>query len=207
MKQLDLPVDWPVSRETLERLRHYHGLLLKWQDKINLISPNTVSEAWVRHFIDAAQLAPLLPVDAKTLYDLGSGAGFPGMVLAIMQPDLAVTMIESDAKKCAFLQTVSRETGVNVTVKNARIEAAASGLSPPGIVTARALASLTELLDYCRPWLQNAGKPTFLFPKGRQFQAEIDEAKNDGWSFKMDLFESITDYDARILRLTDIELS
>jgi len=205
MKLHDLPPAWCVSRETLDKLRHYHTLLLKWQEKINLISPNTVSEAWERHFIDSAQLAPLLPADAKTLYDLGSGAGFPGMVLAILRPDLSVTMIESDSKKCAFLQTVSRETGVGVTVKNCRIEAA-TDLPAPDIVSARALSSLSELLDYSRSWLK-AGKPMLLFPKGRQFQVEIDAAKTAGWAFEIDAQRSITDSESRILRLTNVEFS
>src|SRR5689334_12618331 len=113
MKQPDLD---GVSRETTDKLRVYHDLLIKWQNSINLISPNTVSEAWERHFLDSVQLSPLIPPTAGTLYDIGTGAGFPGLVLAILRPELPVSLIESDSKKCAFLQTVSRETGTKVTV-------------------------------------------------------------------------------------------
>lgn len=110
-----------VSRETEARLRQYQALLLKWQEKINLISPGTMKDSWARHFQDSLQILPLVPDGPARLYDLGSGAGFPGLVLAIARPDLAVTLIESDAKKCAFLQAVSRETGVKVTIDNCRI--------------------------------------------------------------------------------------
>lgn len=205
MKPLDIPPDVAiVSRETLDKLRHYHTLLLKWQEKINLISPNTVADAWERHFIDSAQIEPLVPDGTKTLYDLGSGAGFAGMVLAIMRPELSVTLIESDAKKCAFIQTVSRETGVLVTVQNSRIEAVANDLPPPDMVSARALASLAELFGYCRPWLQRTPEMRLILPKGRQFQSEIDAAKAAGWVFDYAETPSKTEADARILTVTTV---
>ncbi len=201
MKPLELE---GVSRETLERLQVYHGLLIKWQEKINLVSPATIPEAWERHFIDSAQLLPYLSPMPSTLYDLGCGAGFPGLVLAIMRPDLAVTLIESDAKKCAFLQTVSRETGVPVTIQNSRIEAATEKLLPPDFITARALASLTELLNYVRPWLEQRPDMRLIFPKGAQFQTEIDAAKEAGWAFDMIEKPSQTDKSARILLLSNL---
>src|SRR4051812_42018015 len=91
-----------VPHETMERLHIHYELLLKWQNTINLISPNTIAEAWERHFLDSVQISPLVPPGTKTLYDIGSGAGFPGMVLAILRPEMSVSLIESDSKKCAF---------------------------------------------------------------------------------------------------------
>jgi len=205
MKPLDIPADIaPVSHETAEKLRHYHGLLLKWQEKINLISPNTVPDAWERHFIDSAQLAPLFPSQARTLYDLGSGAGFAGMVLAILRPDMSVTLIESDAKKCAFLSTVSRETNTPVTILNKRIEAARDGLTAPDLVTARALASLTDLFSYVWPWAQERADLRLIFPKGGQAQAEIAAAQASGWAFEAVLTPSKTEPAAQILTVTNL---
>lgn len=205
MKPLSISPDIAdVSRETLEKLQQYHALLLKWQEKINLISPATIPAAWERHFIDSAQLAPLLPEGNHTLYDLGSGAGFAGMVLAIMRPDIAVTFVESDAKKCAFLGTVSRETGTKVTIRNERIEAATAVLTVPDLVSARALASLTELFSYVWPWAEKNPDLRMIFPKGAQAAAEIAAAKADGWAFDCDEIPSKTDPAARILVVTNL---
>ena len=131
----------PVSCETNNRLKTYLSLLEKWQPKINLISNNTLDIAWDRHFEDSLQLLNILPEGEKTLFDLGSGAGFPGLVLAIAREDLNVHLVESDQKKCSFLKTVSRETKTPVEIHNSRIETVSRETSPD-IVTARALASL-----------------------------------------------------------------
>ncbi len=186
----------------MKPLEHYHSLLLKWQDKINLISPNTVQDAWRRHFEDSLQLLTLIPPTAKTLFDLGTGAGFPGLVLAIERPDLAVTLIESDSKKCAFLQTVSRETGVDVAIRNTRIEKAVSELQAPDIVTARALASLEQLLDYIGPWAKSNPNLTAIFPKGENWDKEVD--KVGIWEFHVKQVPSATEKSAAILVLTNI---
>lgn len=208
MKPLEIPASVaPVSHETLARLRHYHALLLKWQDKINLISPGTVSDAWARHFIDSAQLAPLLPAGVASLYDLGSGAGFAGLVLAILRPDMAVTLIESDAKKCAFLSAVSRETGIAITIRNERIEAASTALPAPEIVTARALASLTDLFVYVRPLAEKNPNLRLIFPKGAQAQAEIAAANAAGWAFDAVSTPSKTEPSAQILSITNLSKS
>lgn len=188
-----------VSRETDEKLRLYHALLLKWQEKINLISPNTISDSWERHFEDALQLLPRIPAGVKTVYDLGSGAGFPGLVLAIARPDLSVTLIESDSKKCAFLQAVSRETGVSVSIQNKRIESAVSVLPAPDLVTARALASLEALFAYVQPWAVNNGDMAMLFPKGASWREGCKAAQAAGWVFDCTDWPSQTDVAARIL--------
>lgn len=194
----------PISRETEARLRQYQTLLHKWQDKINLISPSTLPDSWARHFEDSLQLLPLIDAGVKAVYDLGSGAGFPGLVIAMARPDLAVTLIESDAKKCAFLQTVSRETGTAVTVSNARIESVARSLPAPDLVTARALASLEALFAYVWPWA-NAHPPlALLFPKGERWREEIEAARAGGWDFETRDFGSRTDERARLLLFTSL---
>ena len=194
----------PLLSETEQRLRHYEGLLHKWQDKINLISPNTLKESWERHFLDSLQILPLIPSSAKTLYDIGSGAGFPGMVIAIARPDLEITLIESDSKKCAFLQTISRETNTKITIVNDRVERAVGMLSPPDVITARALASLKELFELCSPWLKTSPNIQAIFPKGAQYGGEIEAAKQAGWAFHVEQIDSKTDNMGKILRLSNI---
>jgi 16S rRNA (guanine527-N7)-methyltransferase len=194
-----------VSRETMERLKQYQALLEKWQAKINLISPTTLPDAWMRHFEDSAQVAAVLPAQTKdtrlSLYDLGSGAGFPGLVLAIMRKDVDLTLVESDSKKCAFLQTVSRETGVSVRVDNRRIEAAAADLPAPDIISARALASLSELLALCGPWIEINPALILIFPKGARAAEEIADARKK-WDFQCSEMPSQTEPGATILTLT-----
>lgn len=178
-----MPPEWLVQPEILSKLKIYEALLLQWQSKINLISPNTIDNAWERHFLDCLQLEQFIPQDS-IVYDLGSGAGFPGMVLSIVRPDLAVHLIESDEKKCAFLSAVSRGTGSHTAIHMSRIEAATQLLSAPNIVTARALASLKALFIYSHPWIQMNPNIRFLLLKGRTYQVELNEAKKEGWSFR-----------------------
>lgn len=205
MKPLEIPPDIVnVSRETLEKLKQYHALLLKWQEKINLVSPATIPDAWTRHFIDSIQLAPLLPEGKQIVYDLGSGAGFAGMVLAIVRPDIEVTFVESDAKKCSFLGAVSRETGTKIVIRNERIEAATAALPAPQIVTARALASLTDLFGYVRPWVEGRPDLRLIFPKGAQAGTEIAAAQAAGWNFDYKEIPSKTEPAARILVVTNL---
>ncbi len=192
-----------VSHETLARLRQYEALLVKWQKAINLVGPATIPDAWNRHFVDSVQMAPLLPAHAKTLYDLGSGAGFPGLVLAILNPELSVTLIESDHKKSAFLATVSHETKTPVKILTKRIEQATDSLPAPDIVSARALASLSDLLTYIKPWVEANPNLTCLFPKGAQANAEIEAAQGLA-QFSASLTPSLTDGSAQILTLTNI---
>ena len=100
-----------VSRETLGRLEILVETLERWQKAINLVSRNTLDGAWKRHVLDSAQVVPLIPIEAKSLADLGSGGGFPGLVIAALRPDLQITMIESDARKAAFLGEAGRKMG------------------------------------------------------------------------------------------------
>ncbi len=185
-----------------QALKIYLNLLKKWQSKINLISNNTLENAWERHFEDSMQIVDLLPDGEKTLFDFGSGAGFPGLVLAMMRSDLSVHLVESDQKKCAFLKAVSRETGTSVSVHNSRIENVSREIVPD-IITARALASLTQLFDYCEDWIEKNPKLVLIFPKGARAEEEL-ELLRDCWKFSCCTYPSKTDESAKIFVFSDI---
>ena len=133
-----------VSRETLARLEDYADLLRKWQNAINLVSTASLNDLWRRHIWDSAQLLPHIPADAHSLLDLGSGAGFPGLVLAILGVD-GVVLVEADKRKCAFLREAARVTGTDVTIHDRRIEDMGEEIPPVDVITARAVASLSLL--------------------------------------------------------------
>lgn len=187
-----------VSRETLDRLRAYADLLVKWQAKINLVGPDTIPSLWQRHFLDSAQVFPLLPHNIHRLVDMGSGAGFPGLVLAVMgAPD--VHLIESDQRKGAFLREAARVTGTAVTLHTARIE----NLAPLGadVVTARALAPLEKLLVWAEPHLAPHGQCLFL--KGRGCEDELTTASKE-WNITFERVSSRSDPLGTILHLKEV---
>lgn len=192
-----------VSRETLVRLDQYAALLRKWNPAINLVAPSTLTDLWGRHFLDSAQIITLSPENAKTWVDLGSGGGFPGMVIAILaaelHPELRVACIESDLRKATFLRTVARETGLEVQVISDRIEAVAQQRAD--VVSARALAPLTKLLGLAGRHLGPGGSALFL--KGAGYRHEIEEAL-ENWTFEVDTVPSTTDSEAAILRIGEI---
>ncbi len=198
----DLP-GLDVSKATLERLEAFETLARRWTEKINLVAPSTVPDLWTRHIADSAQLWPLAPEGAKTWADLGSGAGFPGLVIAILAAEAGtpeVILIESDQRKCAFLRTAARELGIKSIILDQRVEAASPRQAD--IVSARALAPLPTLLPLVARHLAPGG--TALLPKGRDFAAELDAARAQGWTFSSETLPSATDSSARILRLTDL---
>lgn len=192
-----------VSRETFEKLEAYHKLLFKWQKAINLVGPKTLQDSWARHFSDSAQLHEYIPNNVSVIADLGSGAGFPGLVLAMMCPDKQVHLIESDERKAQFLRTVSRETYLqNLTVHNERIENI-EGLCPD-LVTARALASLDDLFAFCLPWAQQNPQLNMLFLKGRQAEEEIAAAQAR-YDFTCESHPSKTDSESQILFISALK--
>lgn len=199
---LPSPLPFPVSRETMQRLEQYLALLEKWQKAVNLVSPSTIPDAWSRHFIDSAQLSSLLSSHARTLFDFGSGAGFPGMVLAILHPEISVHLVESDQKKCSFLSTVSRETKTSVSIHNCRVESLEIE-AVPDVISARALASLDQLLGYVAPWVQKNPNLVLLFPKGENYTNELKDC-DEGAFAHCEEFPSQTDQKARILRISGI---
>ena len=189
---------FPVSRETADKLRAYAELLKKWQARINLVGPATIPDLWRRHFLDSAQLFPLLP--SGPVLDLGSGAGFPGLVLAILrgQGD-PVHLAESDGRKGAFLREAIRVTGAPAIVHTSRIEA----IEPFEIraLTARALAPVATLLTLAEPFLTHA--PKCLFLKGEKLEDELTEAAKD-WKMTIERIASASDPNGFILSLKEV---
>ncbi len=196
----DFQVKAGVSRETLERLQVYADLLVKWQKSINLVGASTLGDLWRRHFLDSAQLYPHLPRNPQPLFDLGSGAGFPGLVLSVMGVP-RVCLIESDGRKGAFLREVIRETGVDASVYTGRIEEFEPG-EKARVITSRALASLDKLLGFSESLL--AGGGLCLFLKGRKAREELTESEKK-WIMSAKWGESITDPSGVVLTISRIE--
>lgn len=188
-----------VSRETLARLKAYADLLSDWNARHNLVAKSTLPDVWHRHFLDSAQLALLIPSEANTLADLGSGAGFPGLVLAVMRPDLAVTLHEATTKKCAFLQSAAERMGVKVAVRNARLEDLPA--QPFDVVTARALAPLPQLLSYAYRF--TGPNSVCLFLKGQNVGAELTDA-HKYWNMKASQVPSQTEPSAAIVTVRQL---
>jgi 16S rRNA (guanine527-N7)-methyltransferase len=181
-----------VSRESGEHLETYVSLLLTWQARINLIGPSTRDDIWNRHIADALQLLALLPDNIRTLADLGSGAGIPGLILAIARPMIEVHLFESNLKKGAFLREAARQTKVRAQVHSLRIEQAASLAQTikAEAITARALAPLPRLLDYAAPFLENGARG--YFHKGQDVDAELTDATKS-WKLQVEKHPSMTD--------------
>lgn len=194
--------EFDVSRETIERLKVFDNILHKWNPKINLVSRASLKDSWTRHITDSVQVFRCVQPIGHWV-DLGSGGGFPGLVVAIMaaveKPDIKVTLIESDQRKSAFLRTVARETGVKCQVLSRRIEE----IPPQGanILSARALADLPTLLGFCDRHLVKEG--VALFPKGATWQKEVDAARQE-WSFDVEPIKSKTEPEAVILRIRGV---
>lgn len=189
-----------VSRETFARFEAYAALLEQWNPRINLVSRSTLPQVWGRHFADSAQLWAFRRPSDRTWLDLGSGAGFPGLVVALLAreraPDLRVDLVESDQRKATFLRTVARACDLTVGVHDVRIEA----LPPQGadVLSARALAPLDVLLGYAEKHRRPAG--ICLFPKGATMHKEV-EATERSWRFDHNTHPSRTDPEAGILEI------
>lgn len=188
-----------VPRETQERLETFVPLFLRWNARINLAAVKDAATLRQRHIADSLQLLPLIPDDDSPMADLGTGGGFPGLVLA-MGLSRPVHLVESDRRKAAFLQAAAAELGLHhVTIHAERIEAVT--LPPVGLVTARALAPLAQLLDWTERLLAPDG--TAIFPKGRTALDELSVA-TPLWTFRAEPFKSSTDPEATILRMSGI---
>jgi 16S rRNA (guanine527-N7)-methyltransferase len=194
-----------VPRETIHRLGRYAEILTDWQKRTNLVGPSTLPGLWSRHFADSAQLCGLA-LNARLWLDLGSGAGFPGLVVAIIQagtPDFRMHLVESNRKKCAFLAEVARETAAPVDIHAMRIEELAQSAQSlrPDVVSARALAPLPRLFELAAPFFGERTKG--LFPKGREAEAEI-AAGRESWEFDFRLRPSLTAEDSSIIEVTGL---
>jgi 16S rRNA (guanine527-N7)-methyltransferase len=194
----------PVSRETLTRLEAYVGLLLQWQAVTNLVAPSTLSTLWTRHIADSLQLLDLVP-DAKTFADLGSGGGFPGIVLACAladRPGARIDLVERNAKKAAFLREALRITGGAGEVHHRDIvDYVDRRTAPVDCVTARALAPLHQLLGFAEPLVRNGAKALFL--KGQDVESELTEATKY-WTIESALHPSRTGGDGCVVEVTGI---
>jgi len=188
----------PVSRETLARLEAYAALLIRWSARINLVGRNTLVDLWRRHLLDSAQLQAFVPDSAKSVIDLGSGAGFPGLVLAILGAP-GVELVEADSRKCAFLREAARITGADVTIRPCRIEAVPP--HPVDVVTARACAPLDRLLGLAESFLGPGSECLFL--KGERVEDELTLAR-DHWTMTATLCQSVSDPRGVVLRLQQV---
>jgi 16S rRNA (guanine527-N7)-methyltransferase len=192
-----------VSRETMEKLETYVETLARWQPKVNLVANATLPEVWSRHILDSLQLLDAAPITANLWLDLGSGGGFPGLPCAISANDYGVSarfeLVESDTRKCAFLQEVARQTRTDVIIHNTRIEA----LQPAqaDIVSARALAPLSRLLDWAHPHM--AQGCVCLLQKGANHALELETARAD-WQMDVERLPSMTAEESVILRIRNL---
>ncbi|CAN7304961.1 16S rRNA (guanine(527)-N(7))-methyltransferase RsmG [Pararhizobium sp. LjRoot255] len=194
-----------VSRETSEKLEHFAALFQKWAKSINLVAPSTLSAFWQRHIADSAQIFQLFP-GPKRWVDLGSGGGFPGIITAIFLAELGdgwVHLVESNNKKAAFLRVALTETGARGSVHAIRIEDAITIIPECDAISARALADLPQLLDYCVPWMMADSKPHAFFHKGRDYQQEVDNAVG---RFQFDLVKhkSVIEPDSVVLEIANL---
>jgi 16S rRNA (guanine527-N7)-methyltransferase len=192
-----------VSRETFSLLERLAALVEKWNKSINLISKSTVPNLWERHILDSVQIYHATQVNFKRWLDIGSGAGFPGLVLAILAKekniDGEIILVESDKRKCAFLYTVRRDLNLNLSIINKRIEECDP--QNADIISARALANLTKLFDLS--FNHKCENTTFIFPKGRSWQEELVAAEKT-WNFSWEAVNSITDSKAVVLKIGEL---
>jgi 16S rRNA (guanine527-N7)-methyltransferase len=188
-----------VSRESRPKLELYVELLLTWQKRINLIGPATAGVVWERHILDSLQLLPLLPKGTRIIAELGSGAGIPGLVVAIAA-DLEAHLYESNGKKAAFLREAARKTGTRAHVHMVRLETLRTEQALPTVdcVLARALAPLPLLLDYAEPFLARGA--VGLFHKGQDIDAELTEATKY-WKLNITKHASLCDSRGVILQV------
>jgi len=195
---------YPVSRETFRRLEILVEQVGKWQRKTNLIAPSTLNDIWSRHIADSLQCIALKP-DATSWIDIGSGGGFPGLVIAAVmadKPGSRIDLVESNQKKCAFLRQMNRQMKGNARIHCDRIEIINETLETPQIVTARALASLPLLFELSSPWLLKGA--TALFHKGREYEVELADC--DGlWEFDLVNHESAISSDSVILEIANLK--
>lgn len=193
-----------VSRETIDRLKAYESLILKWNPVINVVAKSTLTDIWARHIEDSAQIVDFAPDGINHWVDIGSGGGLPGVVAALIlaerSPDTAITLIESDKRKAAFLRTAAVELGCSsISVISDRIESVEP--QHASILSARALAKLNALFGFAEQHL--AANGAALFQKGMSFQSEIDEARKR-WVFDLEVFPSKTDPHAKTLKISEL---
>ena len=185
-----------VSRETLKRVEAFVALLADWSRRHNLVSVRSLQDVWRRHVLDSAQLTRFMPSVATSLVDLGSGAGFPGLILAVLRPDLSVTLIEATAKKCRFLAEADKCLGTRARILNSRIEDVT--LASFDVVTARACAPLPALAAYAQRFV--GPNTVCLFLKGQNVGSELTETRNS-WRMTLQSHASLSDPSGTVLEI------
>ena len=189
---------WPAS--LMAKLEIYAASVAQWQKAVNLVAPRSLPDIWHRHFADSAQVITHLPSSTRHLADLGSGGGFPGLIIALHAsetPDLRVTLVESDTRKAAFLRETARRMEIVVDIASTRIESDASVSRLVGVdtVTARAFAPLARLFELASPLFATGAAGVFL--KGESVGQEIADARKQ-WCFDVELHPSVTEPSGRI---------
>jgi len=195
----DFRVATGVSRETLDRLQAYADLLERWALRVNLVSRASLADLWRRHMLDSAQLRPLLPSTCRRLVDLGSGAGFPGLVLAILGVT-GVELVEATARKCAFLREVARLTDTVVTIRQARVETLDA--NPADVITARGFAPVSRLFPLAFPLVND--NTLFLLPKGACVDEELTTAR-ETWTMTLRRIPSASDPSGVVLHIQGLK--
>ena len=191
-----------VSRETFQKISAYLELLSQWRERINLIGPGEGRHLWRRHVLDSLQLLQYISSEDKSVADLGSGAGFPGLILACalaQRPGASVTLVEKSPRKSEFLRAAGKELGLPVRVLTIRLEDAPGTLFD--VVTARALAPLPKLLGFAASWLKPSGKA--LLMKGKDTAAELAEAQ-EAWTFDLSTLDSLSSPEGRVLKVSSL---
>ena len=203
MKKTDIIESLNVSRETINSLSEYEALLCKWNRKINLVSPNTLADLWVRHFLDCGQIINHVDASGKKWVDVGTGAGFPGLVVAVLlrdrKIDCDIILVEKNTKKVFFLNEVIRKLNLNVKVVNNNIDT----IEPlnADILTARAFSELKNLIGLSTRHRKERGVSLFL--KGENYRLELDKTLNY-WFFDYDVFDSLSNSAGKIIRVKKI---
>ena len=187
-----------VSRETLQKLELYAQLLVKWQISVGLVGKSTIPDLWRRHMLDSAQLLALAPTNSISWLDIGSGAGFPGMVLSILGAS-DVHLVESNRRKAEFLNEVKRQTGASVTIHHHRAETLEPW--PVDVITARAVAPLIDILTIAHPFMTPATQCLLL--KGLHVADELTDA-GKYWNISVERITSQSDSRGTIVRLTEV---
>ena len=203
MKKNDFIKSFDVSRETLKSFCEYEALLSKWNKKINLVSKNTLVDIWERHFLDSGQIIKHVEASGKRWIDVGSGAGFPGLVVALLLRDRKIAcdlvLVEKNPKKGFFLNEVIRKLNLSVEVVNDSIDT----LEPlnADILTARAFSELNNLIEIAFRHRKREG--ICLFLKGENYRIELDKTLNY-WFFDYDVFDSLSSSYGKIIRVKNI---
>lgn len=184
-------------------LKKFLAFVLKWQKAVNLISKNETADLWQRHILDSAQVFFLIPETSRSLIDMGSGGGFPALVIALLNKALKgplkeITLIESDSKKCVFLQEAARELGLKITVLNERLEVVLD--KKADVVTSRALGSVTDLLAWGRRFQKE--KTVFLFLKGENV---TDELLQNPFLCQVEKVPSRVNANGCVLKITEVQ--